>query len=203
MSSEKRMLYWLLILSALFVVICVSLNNSFLLNIDVLVHNFFNFDKEAIIVSFCKFLDVIFGTTEMLITSLILAVIFFFYLYRKEAALFSFALIVGSGAVYLGKEIFARARPQDILINETDFSFPSGHATISAIFFSFFIYLTAKNVKQKWKRYSLYSLFTLLTLLVGFSRIYLNAHWFSDVVGGFLLGGAVFLTSILLSRWLR
>ena len=196
----KKQVLWLFILLALFVLICFSLDRGFLWQIDNFVHSSFNFDKEPFLISLSESFDIIFGTTEMLISALILAIILFYFFYKKEAAIFSFSMMVGAGITFFFKELFARARPLDILVFENDFSFPSGHSLIGVIFFSFFIYITSKNIKSKNMRIGLYILFGIMILLTGLSRLYLNAHWFSDVLGGFLLGEIIFLGTLVVSR---
>jgi undecaprenyl-diphosphatase len=89
---------------------------------------------------------------------------------------------------YILKILIARPRPLFSLVTETDYSFPSGHATMAAAFFGLLIYLFAGRIKKRALR-SLFVLANLfLFLAVSFSRLYLGVHWLSDVLGGSLLG---------------
>ena len=101
--------------------------------------------------------------------------------------------------VFILKEIVQRARPLNILITETGFAFPSGHATISLIFFGIITYLIFKNRKSKTLKQTALIASILAVLIIGLSRLILNAHWFTDVLGGFALG-AVILTICILFR---
>ena len=86
------------------------------------------------------------------------------------------------------KNIVERPRPIGYrLIDETGYSFPSGHSMISAAFYGLIIYFIWKNVKNTKLKYISCILLALLILLIGISRIYLGVHYASDVLGGFTI----------------
>ena len=94
-------------------------------------------------------------------------------------------------AVLINKVVkysFKRARPFEKLIAETGYSFPSGHAMCSIAFYGLFIYFIIKTKMKNVYKYLFSFCFSLLVIIIGISRIYLNVHYFSDVVGGFILG---------------
>lgn len=89
------------------------------------------------------------------------------------------------------KEVFARPRPElPWSIPSDGFAFPSGHSTISIFFFGYLAWLAATRLKPGPTRTTLLVLFPLIVLGVGWSRIYLGAHWPTDVLAGFAVGGA-------------
>ena len=86
------------------------------------------------------------------------------------------------------KNIVERPRPIGYrLIDETGYSFPSGHSMISTAFYGLIIYFIWKNVKNKKMRNISCVLLGFLVGLIGISRIYLGVHYASDVIGGFLI----------------
>ena len=99
------------------------------------------------------------------------------------------------------KNIFMIARPDAFnLILENGFSYPSGHAMASIAFYGFLIYLVYKKMKTSGGKKIFILLLILLILLIGFSRIYLGVHHFSDIIGGYLISLAYFILFIKLSQ---
>jgi len=86
------------------------------------------------------------------------------------------------------KLLIKRERPIIInLIEESGYSYPSGHSMISMAFFGLIAYLIYKNMTNKLKKTVLITIILLIISLIGFSRIYLGVHYFSDVISGFLI----------------
>lgn len=84
------------------------------------------------------------------------------------------------------KYIVQRPRPTEFrIIDETGYSFPSGHSMVSMAFYGFIIYLMYHYVENKYLKWGMCTLLTLLIPLIGISRIYLGVHYASDVIGGF------------------
>lgn len=103
------------------------------------------------------------------------------------------AVVVGGAGLNLElKDQIQRARPEHAgeFTSARHTSFPSGHSMNSLIDYGMLAYLLTLALNTRWIRVSVVSLLALLVLGIGFSRIYLNAHWFTDVVGGFAAGAA-------------
>lgn len=110
--------------------------------------------------------------------------------------MFAVSMLASGLLIYIIKEIVQRARPENALILESGFSFPSGHALISVVFFGFLIYFALKNMKNKSAKITISIILIAVILFIGKSRLILNVHWFSDVLAGFFLGLAILLASI-------
>lgn len=90
----------------------------------------------------------------------------------------------------LFKNIFKRQRPISTLVLLNDYSFPSGHAMIGTFLFGYiFIYFYKKK-----KYISIISLLTLFMII--FSRVYLLAHYLTDVIAGLVIGLILLITYI-------
>ena len=86
------------------------------------------------------------------------------------------------------KAILQRPRPTEYrIVEETGYSFPSGHSMVSMAFYGYLIYLIYKYVKNKYIKWISIVLFSILVCSIGISRIYLGVHYTSDVLGGFLI----------------
>jgi undecaprenyl-diphosphatase len=85
----------------------------------------------------------------------------------------------------------------------TNPSYPSGHAMGSAIGLGMCFFVVLRFVQKKRARILLGTSLILLVLLIGFSRIYLRAHWFTDVLGGFALGACWLILCLAVHEWAR
>jgi membrane-associated phospholipid phosphatase len=100
------------------------------------------------------------------------------------------ATVSGAVALYdIVKHLVGRPRPpQAIWIGHFPAAaFPSGHATQTVAFYSVLAIIVGTGRSPRAKL-ALWSAVVLIALVVGFSRIYLGAHWLTDVLGGYALG---------------
>jgi membrane-associated phospholipid phosphatase len=120
------------------------------------------------------------------------ALIFLFFKYKKEALFLLLTLLSGVVSSVI-KLLINRPRPAEplvrVLLRTQQQSFPSGHVLFYVLFFGFLALLMyelkaiPKYIKLPVTITCLFFIFT-----IPYSRVYLGAHWFTDVVAGFLLG---------------
>lgn len=176
----------------------------------VLEKEFANFDmfiiRDVVSMRSPQVTGIMLGITNLAspLTLFVASVIMIIYLYtkrKKDAFIFSAILYSAVIVNLILKGIFAIPRPQYLpLIKEVYYSFPSGHAMNSFVFFlslTYFIYRETKSVKA-----FVFSgiISAVLVFGTGFSRIYLGVHYPSDVIAGFIAGGVWFLSAIALEK---
>jgi len=134
------------------------------------------------------------------------AILLFGFGARREAIVVLVAVLVEQIVKVIVKEIVARPRPTaeegiTIFIRAKEvYSFPSGHTVHYVVFFGFLWYLTFRLVGARRLRWPLLAMLGVLIALVGLSRVYLGAHWPSDILGGYLLGGAILTATVCFYR---
>jgi undecaprenyl-diphosphatase len=130
-----------------------------------------------------------FDTVIITVAALIVASFLLIKNHKTKSLLFIAA--VGGNALFVAaiKTITHVARPENQLLNDASFAYPSGHCASVIVFvglLTYYAWLKWSN-SQNTKMLTA-AIFSLVTIFVCFDRIYLNIHWLSDVIGGCLLG---------------
>lgn len=183
------MIYTVIFLISIFLTLLyfVLTKNSTLFRVDEVVLSYFHNIQT-------KSLDIFFATITWFGSLWILAplyVILFFYLLKSGYQNLSILTIGFIGAIsttYIAKYLLARERPSFFeTVGDAPFdpSFPSAHTTQALISLFVISYLLIDlNIESKF----LYiSIFTFIAIAVLISRMYLQVHYFSDILGGILV----------------
>lgn len=129
----------------------------------------------------------------------VLVVIFAWLLYNKRWRMAAHAVTLGvlaAGSVFVMKHLIRSPRPWGILQSPETYSMPSGHSTLAICIYLGLAFLIAISVRPRY-RWPIYTVGFLLTLAIGISRMYLGAHWFTDVLAAWLLGAAILMFVII------
>lgn len=123
------------------------------------------------------------------ITAVAAAMIVWLFWHRAHRAALAalIAILAGKLFVPILKSGIQRPRPIELYNGSELFSFPSGHATMSALTFGVLAVLVS-HAMGRWGRSLVYAICAIMVVAIAYSRVYLGAHWFSDVAGGLLFG---------------
>ncbi|MEO8683541.1 MAG: phosphatase PAP2 family protein [Devosia sp.] len=133
------------------------------------------------------------GLGSFAVLSLVVAVVAGFLLLVRQyrAALFvTLAVISGTILSTASKAVFDRPRPPDAVLRVFTSSFPSGHATVSAVTYLTLGALLAYLSQDRRQGAFCLGVAIFITFIVGLSRIYLGVHYPTDVLAGWSLGAA-------------
>lgn len=109
---------------------------------------------------------------------------------KKLAGGLLLTLALAAVSVPLLKSTLVIPRPTELYSGADAFSFPSGHATSAAALYASIAWLATHNAALRWKIVG-FALAGILITAIAASRIYLAAHWPSDVLAGLALGSAL------------
>ena len=167
---------------------------------DSVVYNFLVNNRNEALNNFFKIITQ-FGSALVLIIITILCVIFIRD--KKYKILVPANLVTIAIINIVLKNFFLRPRPNELrLIEETGYSFPSGHAMASTAFYGLLIYIVHEKVENKILRNTICIMLGLLILLISISRIYVGVHYTSDVIAGtcFSIAYLILITRLIKSQ---
>ncbi|GAA0361310.1 phosphatase PAP2 family protein [Bacillus horti] len=138
----------------------------------------------------------------------VLTILIMFFLYvilrhRRELILLATVMLGTSILNILLKLIFQRVRPEiNILIEQTGYSFPSGHSMGAFSLYAILTFILWRHVPSKLGRFFLILFSTCMIITIGISRLYLGVHYPSDVIGAYFISGFwVFLAIWFFQSW--
>jgi membrane-associated phospholipid phosphatase len=160
--------------------------------IDVAVRDFVMQNRNPIALSVFEVVTLL-GAKEVLVP---LGALIGWRLFRGSGwwwlILLVFSAIVSAEFVGILKRLYEIGRPPGGIERSMGLSFPSGHSAGAAGVLVFLGYVAVRHRKPAW---IVASIAATVTFLVGLSRMYLDMHWVSDVVGGWTIGAAIGVAS--------
>ncbi len=134
------------------------------------------------------FISAISGTQVVTILLVLISTLLLLLGYKKDFYRIFFAMTLAATITFLLKQLFKIPRPENMLIIEDGFRFPSGHATMAGVVSTIVFVYAYKHIKNKKLRYFVYIFSFVWLVLVSYSRIYLHVHYLIDVIVGGLVG---------------
>ncbi len=157
-------------------------------SLDIFINNYLSFARTSSLTGFFYLVTTLFDLSVFFV-AIVLFIMFLVYLVRdiKYSLLFGFVLVANSFIVYVLKYLFDVERPTQSLAIYFGQSFPSYHAMIATTFFVLLIYIF-DDYFSKIPRLVFNFICIASIFLVSISRVYLGAHWVSDVFFGVVIG---------------
>lgn len=177
----------------LFILWTILLVKNKLSRIDDIVYNKIKLNNKKTI--FFKYFTNLASTKYFIIICLLLII----FLKNKLALIISIAMIIDAIIVFIAKHIIKRERPNiNRIVEEKGYSYPSGHTFSATCFYGLVMFLI--NISSITLGYQILITIPLISiiLLIGFSRIYLGVHYFSDCIGGLLLSSSYIILYVYL-----
>jgi undecaprenyl-diphosphatase len=168
-------------------------------NFDNRISEYIHSLSSPLLTSIMKFFTFI-GSGSVIAIIMIIAIIFLYVVLKHRSELVLLVgVVIGSALLNLVlKVIFHRARPTiNRLIEESGYSFPSGHSMAAFTLYGILTFLLWKHISSYIGRSFIIIFDILMITMISVSRIYLGVHYPSDILGGFLISG----TWLILTIW--
>jgi undecaprenyl-diphosphatase len=200
-KRSKTLLIFAAVLFCLFILLTIMVNLYPVNLIDIAISRAL---QSASWASVFEYTDRFFN--EITIRVFCVIIIAYALIRKKYAIAGLFAVSAAIEVVSLGiKSIFHRPRPSAELVlwhgNSTGFSYISGHTFEYSFFFwisAFLVYYSLPGEQHRAVRRISVAILGILSLIIGMDRIYTGNHWFTDVLGSYLLAGSMVLFTVML-----
>ena len=185
LKKNKKEIIIISLTTLLFIILSLLVITNKTTKFDTLIHSYILNIRTTSLTKILTIITNLAGASFLLALSILL----FIFMKNKKIPLYMFFNLIFAFFINeIAKSIFLRSRPIGInLIDENGLSFPSGHSMVGLSFYGFIIYLLIKKMKNQRLKYIYITLLSILIITIGFSRIYLGVHYFTDIIGGFLL----------------
>jgi undecaprenyl-diphosphatase len=189
--AHKRIILLTLLFISLFFILTYTSTSTFVKNIDNMVLKEMQTSRMDFITTSMKLITYTGGLIATALISLAICLYFFMKKEKRKLQFFLLSLLLGELLIIIFKNTLQRVRPTEALVTELSYAFPSAHACISLLIAGSIYLLFYHEIQKLHHKYVFTSMLVLYPLLVGFSRIYLQVHWLSDVLAGWLLAMSI------------
>lgn len=179
------------------------INSEAIVQIDLRVENLLYIFRHESVTRIFLWITALGESTLWALGAIVVSIIL--WLMHKHRQMIGYWVIVigAASSTFIGKILVHRDRPSGTSVyNEDTFSFPSGHAAMSTVFYGFLIYLYLLSGKSWKQKINAFFGGSLIIVMISFSRLYLGVHYVSDVLGGIALGLLWLIIGITLIEWM-
>lgn len=172
-----------------FCVMAVLVSKQTIVHFDSTIISFVQGFEASRLTPIMKFFTFIGGTKPMVGISLLVLILLYKVLKHRSELILFVAVIAGANVLFVSlKLLFQRERPDlHRLIEVSNYSFPSGHATNAFALYGILTFLLWRHISSRLGRTILIILSVFMILSIGLSRIYLGVHYPSDVIAGYFI----------------
>lgn len=189
MKKVNQILLWCSVIIFIVLLVLITCKSSAVQNIDDGIRNYVNAQQDTAWNIFFKNFTQSFDSSETIIWAIIAIILAEIMTDRNFDIQITLTILTTLILNRVIKDIVTRSRPSiHVLMHYSNYSFPSGHSSAATAVLGAFILLVWRVAKRQWVKILTTLLFIILIFLVGFSRIYVGAHYPSDVLGGWCLG---------------
>jgi membrane-associated phospholipid phosphatase len=172
-------------------------------SIDVSINLWIPSIQSSALTFLAKGVALIFDTTSLVIISLAISGALFLKNYKAQGLLLLGAMGGDALIITAIKTLYHVARPTNGIMSDSGFSYPSGHSAGCIVFGGVLAYFALRHWQSTRSRALIGTGMGVVVGFVGFDRLYLNVHWFSDVIGGWMFGIFWLSFSLLIFQLLR
>ncbi len=173
-----------------------------LLEFDNMIMNFFYFHRTALLTKIMIAISTL-GFEIPIVAGLFIFILTLIKKHKKEALIFALIVLLAPSLNGILKRIIQRPRPLFYpLVATSSYSFPSGHAIGSFVFYVTLSYFVYHFTKSKKLSAIAFAVSILLILLIGISRMYLGVHYPTDILAGWIGGLFWFSDLVIINRTL-
>lgn len=187
-------MFFFVVAGAMYVAMAVPATRSWIQTIDDQVLTVAADAETDPLVAVAQTLSFIGGSVVMFPFVTIVAALLYVKKHKIATWFWLLSMVLAEILIWASKFLYARPRPPDALITTHGYSFPSGHAGTAAAVGAGIVLLLAARGSKHWY-YQL--LAVVYVVAVAWSRVYLRAHWLSDVITGAVLGAVVVIAVLL------